>query len=125
MARVEKTTAVSHVAAAVSGLLVVCLAGYLAYDAWGPMSLPTITAAVDVAETRRIEGVSYVPVEVTNSGETSATQVVVELTGEGLDVGLETVVDYLAGGESHRVVVLVTNGTTSSFHARVVSYQEP
>lgn len=65
--------------------------------------------AVAVDEIRQVEGLPYEPVGATNAGEESATQIVVELTGEGSDVGLETVVDYLAGGESRCVVVLVTN----------------
>lgn len=121
----DAPTFVSYIAAAVSGALVVLLMGYLAYDAYGPVAPPRITAQVVSQEIRRTDGQAYVPVEVANEGEDAAAQIVVEVAAEESPDGIETVIDYLAGGESRRIVALVTGEASSSFGARVVSYQEP
>lgn len=126
MARTDDApTLVSYVAAAVSGILVACLMGYLIYDSYGPVAPPRITAVVVSHEIRRTDGQAYVPVEVANEGEDAAAQIVVEVAAEEAPDGIETVIDYLAGGESRRIVALVTGEASSTFGARVVSYQEP
>jgi uncharacterized protein (TIGR02588 family) len=125
MARGDDPTVLSYIAAAVSGVLLACLVGYLAYDAFHATDPPRIVVAVSEDEVRLVDGHAYVPVDIVNEGDESATQIVIEVSGEGAVEGLETVVDYLAGGESHRVVALVANGAPGSFRARIVSYQEP
>lgn len=121
----DAPTPLSYAAAAVSGLLIACLMGYLAYDAFGPSSPPRITAVVVTGEIRRDDGQSYVPIEVANEGEDAASGIVLEVAPEAADAGLQTIVDYLAGGESRRVVALVRSDRADSFRVRVVSYQEP
>jgi uncharacterized protein (TIGR02588 family) len=121
----DAPTPLSYAAAAVSGLLIAFLMGYLAYDALSSSSPPRITAAVVSEEFRRDDGQSYVPIDVANGGDEAATEVVLEIMPEPPGAGLQTIVDYLAGGESRRIVALVGSGAAGSFRVRVVSYQEP
>jgi uncharacterized protein (TIGR02588 family) len=120
----DAPTPLSYAAAAVSGLLIVGLMGYLTVDAFSPSSPPRITAAVVTEDIRRDDGQSYVPIEVANEGDDAAAGIVLEVAPEA-GAGLQTVVDYLAGGESRRVVALVGSERADSFRVRVVSYQEP
>ncbi|HUP20895.1 MAG TPA: hypothetical protein VM778_13230 [Gemmatimonadota bacterium] len=115
----------SDVAAVVGGALVLALIGYLAWDAARPSSPPAITATVVQFEVRPEGEAVYVPVDVRNVGDRPATAVVLQVSGAEGEAA-STVIDYLAGGERARVVVLVEGGAASpAFRVRVRSYQEP
>jgi uncharacterized protein (TIGR02588 family) len=121
----DEPTAFSYVAAAVGAGLTLLLAGYLAYDAVRSEAPPRLRAVVVAAEVREDGSQSYVPVDVTNAGDRAAVQVVVETTGEDGEATVQSVIDYLAGGETRRVVAVVPTSPGGAFRARVVGYQEP
>ena len=124
-ARGEQPTTLSYVTAAIGGSLTLLLAGYLAYDAMRSKGPPRLSAVVIAAEVREDGDVSYVPVDVRNEGDRAAVQVVVETTGEGGQATVQNVIDFLAGGETQRVVAAVPATPAGAFRARVVGYQEP
>jgi uncharacterized protein (TIGR02588 family) len=115
----------SDVAAGVGGALVLALIAYLGWDAARESAPPALTATVVQSEVRPEGEAAYVPVDVQNLGDRPATAVVLQVSGvEG--EAASTVIDYLAGHERARVVVVVEGGAASpAFRVRIRSYQEP
>lgn len=121
----EPVSRLSDAAAVVGGALFLALIGLLTWQAVRPSAPPAVTATVVEAEVRREGGVAYVPVDIENGGDRAASAVVVEVAGAAGEPAT-TVVDYLAGGERARVVVLAEGAAAGpGFRARVRSYQEP
>jgi uncharacterized protein (TIGR02588 family) len=125
-AQTDAPTPISYFAAAVSGALVALLVGYLALDAARSKTAPRIGVQIVGAEMRNADGRTYVPIEVVNEGDRSATEVVVETESAGApEAPTQTVIDYMAGGEARRIVAVVPSAPGVAFHVRIVSYQEP
>lgn len=121
----ENPARLSFITAVVSGMLVLALIGYLTWHALYPGEQAAIAAEVVAAEAWQSDGRMYVPIEVRNVGSQPASQVVIEMHLND-DVGGETTIDFLAGGENQRIYVAVPMDTdVPALAARVVSFQEP
>lgn len=102
----------SALTAAISGALVAALLGYLAVNAFRTGDPPAIVAeAVPEAGWTR-DGITYLAVDVKNEGDEAArdVQVQVEPEGDGEDVR-QTIIEFLAGGETRRIYVAVPGPT--------------
>ncbi len=113
----------------VSGGLVLLLVGYLLWRAVMPVAPASLSVEVAGDQVRRAAGAWYVPLEARNDGEAAAKQVRLETALEGAGgerVRVETVVDYLAGGESQRVyAVFREDPSAGRLSSEVLGYQEP
>jgi uncharacterized protein (TIGR02588 family) len=124
-ASADQPTALSYAAAAVGGMVIFLLVGYLTYDATRSKAPPHLTAVVVRGDVREEGGLFYVPVVVTNEGDQAAVEVIVETVGGGGESSVQSAIDFLAGGESHRIVAVVPGPPGDAFATRVVTYQEP
>ena len=105
----EEPGHLSRVTAAISGLLVVSLIGYLVVHAIRAGDPPAIVAeAVPEAGWTR-DGVTYLAIDVRNEGDQAArdVEIQVEPEGDGTEVR-RTIIDFLAGGETSRIYVAVS-----------------
>lgn len=133
--KAEAPGRLSTVTAAVSGLLVAGLIGYLTVHAFGPNEPPAIVAEAVPAENWTRDGTSYLAIDVRNEGDLAAAdvQVQVQPDGDGVEVRRASI-DYLAGGETSRIYVAVPGAGAASGSAegprraprvRVVGFKEP
>lgn len=98
----------SRLTAAVSGALIAGLLGYLVVHALRAGEPPAIVAEVVPGETWSRDGVTYLAIDVTNEGDLSARDIVVEVIAEdGTREVRRTTIDFLAGGETQRFYVVV------------------
>jgi uncharacterized protein (TIGR02588 family) len=90
---------------AVSSAIVLAVVVLLAAGLFGSEE-PAAPVARQAGEARESAGAHFVPVDVTNHGDLTAAdvQVVAELTVDGQVTDGEQVVDFLAGGETERLV---------------------
>lgn len=130
----EEPSRLSRLAAAISGVLVASLFGYLVIHAIRADEPPAIVAeAVPEASWTR-DGVTYLAIDVSNTGDQSArdVQIQVQPEGDGEKVRL-TIIDFLAGGETSRIYVAVPGpardpssgrDTGRELHVLVVGFKE-
>lgn len=107
----------------VGGLLVLVGAQYL-----GEQSPAAITVTPLLDETREESGVHYLPLEIRNTGERTAEDIVVRVTvREGdREESAEITVRILAGGGTEEAVAAFTiPPTRGNVEARVVGYLRP
>ena len=97
----------STMTAAISGALVAALLGYLSIHAVRAGDPPSIvTEAVPEASWTR-DGVTYLAIDVKNVGDQSARDVQIEVEPEEGGEVRQTLIDFLAGGETSRIYVAV------------------
>jgi uncharacterized protein (TIGR02588 family) len=122
----ERPARLSYVTAAVSGALVLALIAYLTVHAVRT-DRPAAIVAEPVPGEAWIEAeVRYVPVDVTNRGDLSAAEIVIEAAIPGTTASAIGTIGYLAGGETQRIyLALPRSPPESAVTARVVAFQEP
>lgn len=122
----ERPARLSYVTAAVSGALVLALIAYLTVQAVRADRPAAIVAEPVPGEAWTEAEVRYVPVDVTNRGDLSAAEIVIEATIPGTAASGIGTIGYLAGGETQRIyLALPGSPPESAVTARVVAFQEP
>ena len=88
----------------------------------------TIEVRPVLAEVRHADGVAYLPVEVTNTGDQTAEDVSIQMTlhaGEGEPATATFTIRFLAGGEQQRGVVAFPHDPAAGELQWTLSFIEP
>lgn len=105
---------------------VVCLVTYLYFD--GDHRPPAITVDARLSELRSDVGGFYLPVDVVNTGDVTAVDVVIQAEldmGTGTPFTTEFTVTFLAGGEQVRgTFIFGDDPTQGKLEVRAISYKE-
>ena len=107
----DERSVVEWVTLVVSAVLVIGVASLVAYlSIIGDSEPPLIGAQPRLDAVWSDEGAFYLPVDVANAGDRTASEVVVEATlaTEGGEETAEFTVDFLAGGETESGIVVFT-----------------
>lgn len=126
----EAPGTLSRLAAGISGALIAGLLGYMTVHAWRVDERPAIVTTAVPGEAWSREGRSYQAFDVRNDGELAASDVVVEARDEaGRSIG-RTTIEFLAGGETRRIYVVVPaadgrDRPAAGIRLQVTSFQEP
>jgi uncharacterized protein (TIGR02588 family) len=125
-ARSEKPSGPTRTVAYLSAAVILLLVGYLVFQAF-----QTSTPAIIRSEVAEDEGWTdgphaYVPVDVWNAGESTASTIEIETRFDGTEgepLVKRTVVGFLAGGERTRFYAVGPRGAPLT--VRVVGFLEP
>ena len=115
---------------AIGAVLILALVGLVTYLYVSGDNRPPVVAATPLdQEIRHEEGTYYVPIEVTNRGDRTAEEVVVQAelsTGEGAPEVSEFTIDFLAGGETAEgTVAFSADPSAGELMVGVVSFRSP
>jgi len=122
----ERPSRLSRNVALGSGIVIVILLGYLTYGAFADGSPAVITFEVVTSEARTNGASAYVPIDVRNEGGMTAAELEIETRFEAGDTEplvRHTRIDFLAGGETHRIYAVGPAG--APLEVRVLGFQDP
>jgi len=125
----KKRTAAEWVTLSLSVLIVLALAGLVIYQQMVRGTEPPSIEVMPKLEEMRQEGDAYyVPIEVTNKGETTAEDIEVQLsldTGEGQPETAAFTLKFLAGAESESQTVVFQSDPSKGKLTHVVAFSTP
>jgi uncharacterized protein (TIGR02588 family) len=122
----ERQSHLSRNVAVASGIVIVLLVGYLTFEAFQDSSPAVITFEVAANEGWTDGASAYVPVDVRNTGGSTAAEIEVETSLEipGAEPLVKrTRIDFLAGGERRRFYAVGPPGAPLT--VRLIGFQEP
>ncbi len=109
-------------------VLILGLVGLVTYQYVSGGNEPPIVAATPLAqEVRHEEGAYFLPIAVTNHGDQTAEDVMIQaelVSGEGTPESTEFTIDFLAGGETEQgTVIFSTDPLTGELTVAVASFR--
>jgi uncharacterized protein (TIGR02588 family) len=125
----KERTAAEWITLGVSVLIVLALAGLVIYQELARGTEPPVIEVMPrLGETRHEGDAYYVPIDVTNKGETTAEDIEVQLSleaGEGQPEVAAFTLKFLAGAETESQTVVFQNDPSKGKLTHVVAFSVP